>query len=116
MRENYTNAEDHHSMRSFMSIIKKGNGETTVNPSDFKLKQSDHSYYDELGRHIQKIIDNSKRGDVIELPAETIRVHSLYICRPITLIGKPGTVIEINGGSIIVDFNSTTRKSQNLMS
>eukprot|EP00347_Sterkiella_histriomuscorum_P013188 403365673 len=116
MRENFTNAEDHHSMRSFMSIIKKGNGETTVNPSDFKLKQSDHSYYDELGRHIQKIIDNSKRGDVIELPAETISVHSLYICRPITLIGKPGTVIEINGGSIVIDFNSTTRKSQNVMS
>lgn len=36
-RENFTNAD--HSMRSFMSIIKKGGGvgETTGNPSDFKL-------------------------------------------------------------------------------
>jgi FKBP-type peptidyl-prolyl cis-trans isomerase 2 len=62
------------------------------------------------------LIDNADKGDIIELPAQTIRVHSLYISKPITLIGKPGTVIEVCGGSIFVDFNSSTRMSQNNLS
>ena len=50
------------------------------------------------------MIDNSAKGDVIELPSETIRVHSLLINKPITLLGKPGTVLEIVGGNITIDF------------
>jgi hypothetical protein len=48
---------------------------------------------------------------MIELPSETIRVHSLYITKPITLVGGPGTVLEIVGGSIHVDFNMEKKKN-----
>lgn len=99
-------------MQSFMSIIKKDNGkhgETTLSPSEFKLRQSDISFTDELGRQIQKLIDNAAIGEIIELPAETIRVHSLYITKPITLIGKPGTVLEVSGGSIHIDFSLNSK-------
>lgn len=50
-----------------MSIVKKGDNK--LNLSDFKLKQSDRSFVDQLGKHIQKLIDNASKGDVIELPA-----------------------------------------------
>ena len=39
-----------------------------MNLQDLKLKQSDMSFVDELGRHIQKLIDNANKGDIIELP------------------------------------------------
>jgi len=51
------------------------------------------------------LLNNAKRGDTIELPAETIRVQSLYISKPVTLLGKPGTVLEVWGGTIHIDFN-----------
>lgn len=50
------------------------------------------------------MINAANKGDVIELPASRIKLHSLVIWKPITLIGKPGTVIEISGGSIYIDF------------
>jgi hypothetical protein len=101
-------------MKSFLNIIKEGQQNTlrqNDNMSEIKFKQSDLSYVDELGRHIQKLIDNSKRGDIIELPSETIRVHSLYITKPITLVGNPGTVLEVVGGSIHIDFNMDKKKN-----
>lgn len=102
-------------MNTFINIIRDGQqnqGRQNENISEIKFKQSDISYVDELGRHIQKLIDNSKRGDIIELPSETIRVHSLYISKPITLVGGPGTVLEIVGGSIHVDFNMEKQRNQ----
>ena len=101
-------------MKSFLNIIKEGQqhpGRVNENISEIKFKQSDLSYVDELGRHIQKLIDNAKRGDLLELPSETIRVHSLYISKPITLVGGPGTVLEIVGGSIHIDFNMDKKKN-----
>ena len=102
------------SMKSFINNIRDKQqhpGKVNGNISEIKFKQSDLSYVDELGRHIQKLIDNSKRGDLIELPSETIRVHSLYITKPITLVGGPGTVLEIVGGSIHIDFNMEKKKN-----
>ena len=50
------------------------------------------------------MLDNASRGDVLVLPDEKFRVKSLFINKPLTLLGKPGTVIEIDGGNIRVDF------------
>ncbi len=93
-------------MKSVMSIVRKVKNTDNQDGFNLKFKQNDISISDELGRHIQKLIDNAKRGDEIELPGETIRAHSLYINKPITLIGKAGTVIEIEGGCISIDFRA----------
>lgn len=58
---------------------------------------------EQLGVYVQSLIDNAKRGDHIELPDEKIKVDHLYINKPVTLIGKPGTLIEACG-SIHIDF------------
>ncbi len=42
---------------------------------------------------------------MIELPSEHIIVESLIIKKPMTLVGKPGTVLQVNGGNILVDFS-----------
>ena len=55
---------------------------------------------------LQQRIDDAKIGDTIELPPERLRLHSLLINKPLTIIGKPGTVLELLGGSIVVDFNA----------
>ena len=41
----------------------------------------------------------------MELPGERIKVHSLILKKPITIVGRPGTVIELTGGGIIIDFS-----------
>lgn len=50
------------------------------------------------------MIFNSKIGDTIELPDEEIEINSLIIDKPLTLVGRPGSVIHVNGGTIVVSF------------
>lgn len=50
------------------------------------------------------MINRAKKGDIIELPDSNIRVQNLFINKAVTLIGKPGSILEVYGGSIIVDF------------
>lgn len=45
---------------------------------------------------------------MIELPDEKIKLVNLIIKKPITLIGKPGSIIEVNGGSIRIEFESSS--------
>ena len=61
------------------------------------------------------MIYKSKKGDIIELPDSKIKFQSLFITKPVTLLGKPGTSIEICGGSIFIDFSRTyeTNESKN---
>lgn len=54
---------------------------------------------------MQKKIFNATRNEVIYLPSEVFRFTSLYIDQPIRLIGQPGTIFEVDGGSIFVDLN-----------
>lgn len=68
---------------------------------DIQVKKEDKG---NNGHILQEMINAANKGDVIELPASRIKLHSLVIWKPITLIGKPGTVIEISGGSIYIDF------------
>ena len=35
---------------------------------------------------------------------KTYKFNSLFIGQPITLIGQAGTILEVDGGSIFVDF------------
>lgn len=57
------------------------------------------------GDWLQALLDSANIGDVIELPPERIKVHSLILAKPLTLTGKPGTIIEVCGGAVIVDFS-----------
>ena len=41
---------------------------------------------------------------MIQLPGERIEVESLTIDKPVTLEGKPGSTLLVNGGSILVSF------------
>ena len=38
------------------------------------------------------------------MQSTTYKFHSLFICNPVTLIGQPETILEVDGGSIFVDF------------
>ncbi|CAG9311722.1 unnamed protein product [Blepharisma stoltei] len=54
------------------------------------------SYYD--------IILNANPGDTINLPAEKIIMKEILIAKPITIKGTAGSVLEIQNGSITIDF------------
>ena len=67
-KENYSNIDL--TMKSFMDLLKLDKNEKMNNfEKDFNLKQSELSREEEYGRFLQKLIDNSKRGDQIDLPA-----------------------------------------------
>lgn len=50
------------------------------------------------------MIINASSGDTIILPSENIILPNILISKPITLKGSAGTVLEIQNGSIVVDF------------
>ena len=56
------------------------------------------------GDWLKQRINSAKRNEVIMLKNKTYKFHSLFIGQPITLIGQAGTILEIDGGSIFVDF------------
>ena len=66
----------------------------------------------DLGTWLQKKIFNAARNDVIQLPSEVFRFTSLYIDQPIRLIGQPGTIFEVDGGSIFVDLNRANEQNE----
>ena len=49
-------------------------------------------------------ISSAKRNEVIMLKSKTYKFDSLFIGQPITLIGQAGTILEVDGGAIYVDF------------
>ncbi len=86
-RENITNEL---SVRSFVSVLEK-KYLPLLGQASFKL---------------QDAIDGAKRETVIELPETKVSFSSLVISKPVTLIGKPGTILEVDEGSISVNFVS----------
>jgi hypothetical protein len=50
--------------------------------------------------------DVSKRRicQIFLLPSTHIKIKDLTISRPLTIKGRPGTILEITHGSIVVDF------------
>jgi hypothetical protein len=61
--------------------------------------------------NLQETIKNSVSGALITLPPKRLVFKSLSITSPIQIKGLPGTVIEIYGGSITVDFSSQSKDS-----
>lgn len=53
---------------------------------------------------MKQVIENAKLGQIISLPESHIKVTELHINKPMTIRGKPGTILEITHGSISVDF------------
>jgi hypothetical protein len=58
-----------------------------------------------LGLDVKAIIESASLGQVINLPDCHIKIPELYILKPLTIKGKPGTILEITHGSIVVDFD-----------
>jgi hypothetical protein len=59
---------------------------------------------------IQTLIDGAKPFDSIELPPHRLTVPNLLISKPISLIGRPGTVLEVTSGSILIDLNQNPQR------
>lgn len=49
-------------------------------------------------------IEKANKGSIINLPDTHIKITELLIEKPMTIRGKPGTILEITHGSITVDF------------
>lgn len=60
------------------------------------------------GAWLQDMINQSKPNETIYLESITYKFQSLFITCPVTLIGQPETILEIDGGSIIIDFRKNT--------
>lgn len=64
------------------------------------------------GSWLQAQINKSKDGETIFLEPTTYKFHSLFISRAVQIIGQPGTVLEVDGGSIFVDFTIIRENAQ----
>ena len=64
---------------------------------------------EQLGYIVKKTIEKAHKGQVIHLPDTHIKVTDLLILKPITVKGRPGTILEITKGSIIIDFDQEER-------
>jgi hypothetical protein len=51
---------------------------------------------------------------VINLASEVFRFTSLHIDQPIRLIGQAGTIFEVDGGSIFIDFGNSTNDTEDV--
>ena len=56
------------------------------------------------GDWLKQRISSAKRNEVIMLKSKVYKFNSLFIGQPITLIGQAGTILEVDGGAIYVDF------------
>lgn len=54
---------------------------------------------------MKKRIEAAKTNEVIHLAPTLFRFKSLHISKPLKLVGQAGTVIEVYGGSITIDFS-----------
>ena len=102
----------------------KLNGSIEVNSADFnetKLLTTErrHLYNAEIQREkvnmangswLQTRINTAKPNEVIQLQEITYKFTSLYINSPVTLVGQPETILEVDGGSIFIDFRAITPK------
>ena len=46
----------------------------------------------------------AQKNEIIKLDATIFRFHTLIIDKPVRIVGQAGTVLEVYGGSIIIDF------------
>ena len=78
-------------------------------------KELDLSHFpqtaEDAGAKLQDSLLRAEAGSVVVLPPVHLRVNTLRLCNPLTLKGSPGTILELTGGSIVVDFSSQSRES-----
>lgn len=71
----------------------------------FALAETDREMTNvQNGDWLKQKLASAKRNEVIMLKSKTYKFNSLFIGQPITLIGQAGTILEVDGGSIFVDF------------
>jgi hypothetical protein len=51
-----------------------------------------------------KVTNGKKLYQTVYLPSCHMKITELLIAKPINLKGRPGTIVEITQGSILVDF------------
>ena len=71
--------------------------------------ESDHSKL-KSGEWLIQRVKNSQRNEIIYLQEKTYKFHSLHIHHPISIIGKAGTVLEVDGGQIKIDFGDNNEE------
>ena len=60
---------------------------------------------EQLGFLVKQAVEqHAQPSCLILLPDCHIKISDLVVDKPMTLKGKPGTIIEITHGSIVVDF------------
>ncbi len=85
--------------RSIKSFLEKfspkvnGKAESEIGLSHIVLNEKDD---EESGFDLQSRVDRAIRGDTIYLPANRIKIESLTINKPVTIVGSPGTVLEVS--------------------
>lgn len=57
----------------------------------------------------------AKPNETIHLQSTTYKFHSLFIGNPVTLIGQPETILEVDGGSIYIDFRKNLERQQSVL-
>ena len=50
---------------------------------------------------------------MINLQSVTYKMESLYIRTPVTIVGKPETILDVDGGSIHIDFGQAEIPNDN---
>ena len=75
-------------------------------------KTESHRSWQDLSNRVQDAIRTAPPFAIIKLPAHShIVVSGMFIKHPISIIGRPGTIIEIQNGNIVVDFREFLKKN-----
>jgi hypothetical protein len=61
---------------------------------------------------VQDALKNAPPYSVLKLPSHShIQIHGVHIKHPLQIMGRPGTIIEIMSGNIVVDFREFLSKN-----
>ncbi|CDW73677.1 UNKNOWN [Stylonychia lemnae] len=103
-------------------VINNQNQQQEMQPSDLKSSQEsgidatiiDMSELESLnpidcGLKVKFIIENSTLNQTLILPDSHIKIKDLVIDKPLTIKGKPGTILEITHGCIEVNFGENEK-------
>ena len=69
------------------------------------LRDSKDSSTQSLSIRVQDALRTAPPFSVIKLPSHAhIQISGVHLRHPLSIIGRPGTIIEIQSGNIVVDF------------
>ena len=65
-----------------------------------------------LSTLVQEALKNAPPYSILKLPSHShIQIHGVHIKHPLQIRGRPGTIIEIMSGNIVVDFREFLKKN-----